>query len=86
MLQTAVLLIRMQVHIMEPKRKEKVVLSSIDVDAVFEMLKNSTPYFNKVSYTQDDIVTQCPFHGFGNEGIAADDRIVLYYSARTRRT
>lgn len=52
---------------MEPKRKEKVVLSSIDVDAVFEMLKNSTPYFNKVSYTQDDIVTQCPFHGFGNE-------------------
>lgn len=65
--QTTTPLILMRVLIMAAKSKERVVLSSIDVDAVFELLKNSTPYFNKVSYTQDDIVTQCPFHGFGNE-------------------
>lgn len=52
---------------MERKYKEKVVLSSIDVDAVFELLRNTTPYFNKWSTTQDDILTQCPFHGLGNE-------------------
>ena len=47
--------------------QERVVLSSIDVDAVFELLQNTTPYFRRTSNTTDDIVTQCPFHGAGNE-------------------
>ncbi len=45
----------------------RVDLHSIDVDAVFELLQNSTSFFRISSRTTDDIVTQCPFHGSGNE-------------------
>ena len=66
MLLKAVQRIRVQVRTMA-EFKERVVLSSIDVDAVFEMLQNTTPFFRNHSNTSDDIVTQCPFHGNGNE-------------------
>lgn len=46
---------------------ERVALTSIDVDAVFEMLQSTTPFFRVCSSTPDDILTQCPFHGNGNE-------------------
>ena len=45
----------------------KVELRSINVDAVVDLLRSSTSYFRTVSQTGDDIVTQCPYHGMGNE-------------------
>lgn len=42
-------------------------LTSIDVDAVFSQLQMSTSFFRIFSYSGDDIITQCPFHGEGNE-------------------
>lgn len=47
--------------------RNRVHLPSIDVDSVFEFLQNTTPFFRLRSDTQDDILTQCPFHGNGNE-------------------
>lgn len=45
----------------------RVDLQSIDVDAVFDALRASTSFFRIVNETGDDISTQCPFHGMGNE-------------------
>lgn len=47
--------------------QSQVDLKSIDVDAVFEALRASTSFFRIVEESGDDISTQCPFHGFGNE-------------------
>lgn len=47
--------------------QSQVDLLSIDVDAVFDALKASTSFFRIVNESGDDLLTQCPFHGFGNE-------------------
>ena len=47
--------------------QSQVDLKSIDVDAVFESLRATTSFFRIVNESGDDILTQCPFHGFGNE-------------------
>lgn len=47
--------------------QQQVDLSTIDVDAVFDALKASTSFFRIANESGDDILTQCPFHGFGNE-------------------
>lgn len=47
--------------------QQEVDLRSIDVDAVFEALRASTSFFRIWSEVGDDISTQCPFHGMGNE-------------------
>lgn len=46
---------------------QQVDLRSIDVDAVFDALRASTSFFRLWSESGDDILTQCPFHGMGNE-------------------
>lgn len=46
---------------------ERVQLRSLDVDAIFEQLRATTPYFQIVKYVADDIMTQCPFHSNGQE-------------------
>lgn len=45
----------------------QVDLRSIDVDAVFDALRSSTSFFRIWNESGDDILTQCPFHGMGNE-------------------
>lgn len=45
----------------------QVDLHSIDVDGVFDALRASTSFFRVANESGDDILTQCPFHGFGNE-------------------
>lgn len=47
--------------------QQQVELRSIDVDAVFEALRASTSFFRIWNDSGDDISTQCPFHGGGNE-------------------
>lgn len=42
-------------------------LMSIDVDAIFQELRATTGLFRIWTESGDDIVTQCPFHGGGNE-------------------
>lgn len=37
------------------------------MDAVFDALRASTSFFRIANESGDDILTQCPFHGFGNE-------------------
>lgn len=46
---------------------QQVDLRSIDVDGVFECLRNSTSFFRTVKQSGDDIVTECPFHSGGME-------------------
>lgn len=46
---------------------QQVELRSIDVDAVFDALRASTSFFRIWNESGDDILTQCPFHGMGNE-------------------
>ena len=47
--------------------RERVYLQSLDVTAIFEMLKATTSYFSISNYASEDIMTQCPFHGNGHE-------------------
>lgn len=47
--------------------QSQVELRSIDVDAVFDTLRVSTSFFRIFNESGDDILTQCPFHGMGNE-------------------
>ena len=47
--------------------QSQVNLQSVDVDGVFEALRASTSFFRIANESGDDILTQCPFHGFGNE-------------------
>lgn len=47
--------------------QQQVDLATIDVDAVFDALRASTSFFRIVNESGDDVLTQCPFHGFGNE-------------------
>lgn len=47
--------------------QSQVELRSIDVDAVFDALRASTSFFRIWNESGDDILTQCPFHGMGNE-------------------
>lgn len=47
--------------------QQQVDLRSIDVDAVFEALRATTSFFRVWNESGDDILTQCPFHGSGNE-------------------
>lgn len=49
------------------KHRERVQLQSLDVTAIFEMLKATTSYFSISNYASEDIMTQCPFHGNGHE-------------------
>jgi len=42
-------------------------LMSLDVVAIFHELQNTTGLFRVWSESGDDILTQCPFHGGGNE-------------------
>lgn len=46
---------------------QQVDLRSIDVDAVFEAMRATTSFFRIWNESGDDILTQCPFHGSGNE-------------------
>lgn len=46
---------------------QQVDLRTIDVDAVFDALRASTSFFRIFRESGDDISTQCPFHGAGNE-------------------
>lgn len=45
----------------------RVNLNSLDVDSLFQELRNTTGLFRVWKESGDDIVTQCPFHGGGNE-------------------
>ena len=42
-------------------------LMSLDVDALFQQIKVTTGLFRVWKVSGDDIVTQCPFHGGGQE-------------------
>lgn len=45
----------------------KVNLLSLNVDVLFQEIRNSTGLFRIWKESGDDIVTQCPFHGGGHE-------------------